>query len=220
MSAPPQQAARGTTAESLLLVAVVARAEEDRAALSAAFAAHRGHRVSCSCPLHSAAAVLDAQPPVDAIIGFVDDQSGWRQFRNLTARFPDILSILIVSDPDRLGAKADGRVLNALVELPREELAHRAAEITAQVVGANPIPPAPAARIKSHDQDRLNLLSDRERDVLALTASGLSIKQIAQRINRTYATVASHRIRMMEKLGLHDKVALTRFAIRVGLIEA
>lgn len=220
MGTQMRASARDGSAESLLLVAVVARAEEDRAALSTAFAAHRGHRVSCSCPLHGATAMLDAQPPVDAIIGFVDDPAGWRQFRNLTARFPDILSILIVSDPERLDARADGRVLNALVELPREDLARRAAEITAQVVSDNSVQRSPVARINAHDQNCLDMLSDRERDVLALTASGLSLKEIAQRISRSYATVATHRTRIMEKIGLHDKVALTRFAIRVGLIEA
>ncbi|GEM_PF-4915701 len=207
-------------AEAPLLVAVVARSEEDRTALSTAFAAHRGHRITCSCPLEAATAVLDRQAPVDAIIGFVDDQIGWRQFRTLTARFPDILSVLIVSDPEHLGAKADGRILNALVELPREDLAQRAAEITAAVVSANPIQRTAGAGGKAHDQQLLGQLSERERDILGLTASGLSIKEIAHRINRTYATVATHRTRIMEKLGLHDKVALTRFAIRVGLIEA
>lgn len=220
METQQRESAQGGAAEPLLVVAVVARSEEDRAALSTPFAAQRGHRVSCSCPLEAATAVLDGQAPVDAIIGFVDDQVGWRQFRTLTARFPEVLSILIVSEPERLGAKADGRVLNALVELPREELAQRAAEVTAEVVNANPIERTSNGKMREHDEQLLSLLSDRERDVLGLTASGLAIKEIAQRINRTYSTVATHRTRIMEKLGLHDKVALTRFAIRVGLIEA
>lgn len=215
----PPSAPKGG-AEPLLHVAIVARSEEDREALSTAFTAHRSHRVACSCPPEAATALLEGRHGVDAIIGFADDQAGWRQFRDLTARFPDILSVLLVSDPDHLGARADGRVLNALVALPREELAQRAAEVTAHVVRNGAVRPRANGTLDAQDQQRLSLLSDRERDVLGLTASGFSIKEIARRINRSYATVATHRARIMEKLGLHDKVALTRFAIRVGLIEA
>jgi two-component system, NarL family, response regulator LiaR len=62
-----------------------------------------------------------------------------------------------------------------------------------------------------------NLLTERERDVLRLVAEGLSSKEIADRTGIAVKTVEAHRGNISQKLGLHDVVALTRFAIRHGL---
>ena len=77
----------------------------------------------------------------------------------------------------------------------------------------------PLAEADAIDRRRLGLLSEREREVLVLTAGGHSMKEIARRLNRAYATIATHRTRIMQKLDIHDKVALTRFAIRCGLVD-
>ncbi len=63
-------------------------------------------------------------------------------------------------------------------------------------------------------------LSPRQREVLRLIAEGYSSKNIAARFGICESTVKSHRKNIMEKLGLHDRVALTRHAIRVGLTRA
>ena len=62
-------------------------------------------------------------------------------------------------------------------------------------------------------------LSDREREVLRLVASGQSTKQIAETLGIRPKTVSNHRARLMEKLGIHDVAGLTRYAIEQGLIE-
>jgi DNA-binding NarL/FixJ family response regulator len=64
-----------------------------------------------------------------------------------------------------------------------------------------------------------DLLTERERDVLRLVAEGLSSKEIADRTGIAVKTVEAHRGNISQKLDLHDAVALTRFAIRHGLVS-
>ncbi len=209
----------GNSLDSPILVAVVAEAEDDRVLLSTAIAGHAQQRVAFSVNLEVAGALL-AEQPVDAIVGYIDSPLQWRRFQFLAGRFPDILSVLLLSDPDRFDASADGRVLNAVVGVSRHEIADKAAQISMQAAMEFGVRPTSIDGADELDRRRLETLSEREVEILVLTAEGLSLKEIALRIHRAYATVATHRMKTMEKLGLHDRVALARFAIRCGLIEA
>jgi DNA-binding NarL/FixJ family response regulator len=63
-------------------------------------------------------------------------------------------------------------------------------------------------------------LTARETEVVKLVAEGLSNRQIAEELVISEKTVQRHRANIMEKLGMHDRVELTRYAIRSGLVEA
>ena len=63
------------------------------------------------------------------------------------------------------------------------------------------------------------LLSPREEEVLKLIAEGHSGKEIAETLVISPKTVERHRANLLAKLGLRDRLGLTRYAIRVGLIE-
>ncbi len=65
----------------------------------------------------------------------------------------------------------------------------------------------------------LDGLTDREREVLTLVAEGLTNQEIAGRLFISIKTVQTHRAHIMEKLNLHDRTELVRYAIRKGLIE-
>ncbi len=68
------------------------------------------------------------------------------------------------------------------------------------------------------ERERLeDLLSDREREVLQLIAEGNSIPQIASLLCISKKTVEAHKTHIMEKLNIHDKVGLIKYAIRTGL---
>ncbi len=62
-------------------------------------------------------------------------------------------------------------------------------------------------------------LSFRESEVLKLIAEGLTSREIAGVLHISDKTVERHRSNILEKLGLRDRVALTRYAIRRGLVE-
>lgn len=68
--------------------------------------------------------------------------------------------------------------------------------------------------------EQLSTLTPRELKVLKLIAIGLPQKLIAQRLTISIKTVDNHRSNLMNKLGIHDRVCLARFAIRERLVEA
>jgi DNA-binding NarL/FixJ family response regulator len=63
-------------------------------------------------------------------------------------------------------------------------------------------------------------LTDREREVLILVAEGYSSRQIAETLGISPKTVDVHRTNLMRKLNLHNRVEITRYAIRHGLISS
>ncbi|MEW2329799.1 response regulator transcription factor [Micromonospora chersina] len=79
---------------------------------------------------------------------------------------------------------------------------------------AQPEPEPPAT------PDRLRALTEREREVLALVATGLSNEQIAQRLVVSPLTAKTHVNRAMAKLGARDRAQLVVFAYQTGLVRA
>ena len=67
--------------------------------------------------------------------------------------------------------------------------------------------------------DALHQLSAREQEVMALTAEGFSSKEIGEKLFISPKTVDTYRSRIMEKLGLHHRSELVRFALRSGLLK-
>jgi DNA-binding NarL/FixJ family response regulator len=65
----------------------------------------------------------------------------------------------------------------------------------------------------------LEPLTPRELEVLKLIAEGSSSKEIAAMLVLSIKTVERHRANILGKLGMRDRVELTRYAIRRGLIE-
>lgn len=62
-------------------------------------------------------------------------------------------------------------------------------------------------------------LTDREREVLAMLARGLSTKEIATALNIGTRTVETHRANLMRKLNLRSVALLTQVAIREGIVD-
>jgi DNA-binding NarL/FixJ family response regulator len=67
--------------------------------------------------------------------------------------------------------------------------------------------------------DQYELLTRREREVLKLVAEGQSSKEIAATLVVSLKTIDRHRANIIKKLGIRDRVGLTRYAIRHGLTE-
>jgi DNA-binding NarL/FixJ family response regulator len=74
---------------------------------------------------------------------------------------------------------------------------------------------------QARDEPRIreDPLTPREREVLKLIAESRSTKQIAATLVISEKTVERHRENILDKLGMHDRVELTRYAIRSGLTE-
>jgi len=63
-------------------------------------------------------------------------------------------------------------------------------------------------------------LSEREREVLKLTAEGYSAQEIAERLIISAKTVDTYRQRIMDKLDIHHRSQLIQYALRKGLLTA
>jgi len=67
-------------------------------------------------------------------------------------------------------------------------------------------------------QDRYELLTEREREVLQLVAEGESVRKIADLLCISPRTAAKHKTNLMAKLDIHHTAGLVRFAIRRGVV--
>ena len=72
---------------------------------------------------------------------------------------------------------------------------------------------------RSGEQASYDPLTPRELEVLKLIAEGQTSKEIADMLVLSVKTVERHRADILHRLGMRDRVDLTRYAIRRGLIE-
>jgi DNA-binding NarL/FixJ family response regulator len=79
---------------------------------------------------------------------------------------------------------------------------------------------ANGAKLANKIQSRTSTLTDRELEVLRYLARGMQKKEIGQVMYISVNTVNRHTTSLMNKLNIHDRVELARFAIREGLAEA
>jgi DNA-binding NarL/FixJ family response regulator len=67
--------------------------------------------------------------------------------------------------------------------------------------------------------DLYDTLTDREKQVLKLVAEGRSNKEVAEVLGISVKTAMSHREHVMEKLGVHNRTELVKFALKRGVIR-
>jgi DNA-binding NarL/FixJ family response regulator len=73
-------------------------------------------------------------------------------------------------------------------------------------------------QLATGEADPYERLTDREREVLKLVAEGHTNQEIADLLALSVKTVLGHRTRIMEKLDIHNRTELVKYAIRKGLI--
>ena len=74
-------------------------------------------------------------------------------------------------------------------------------------------------RVRRGERMPPGVLTPREEEVVKLIAEGHSSREIAAALSISLKTVERHRANVLGKLGMRDRVELTRYAIRAGLIE-
>lgn len=72
----------------------------------------------------------------------------------------------------------------------------------------------------SEEEDLYEKLTDREKTVFRLIAEGYTSRQIAETLFLSIKTVMTHRANIMEKMNLHNRADLVKYAIRKGIIQA
>jgi DNA-binding NarL/FixJ family response regulator len=81
-----------------------------------------------------------------------------------------------------------------------------------------PAPPRRRGTVQP-PETKLDALTPREREVLRLIGRGMSRSEIAKTVKRSPKTIDGHRESIMQKLDIHDRGELVRFAIREGVVE-
>lgn len=119
-------------------------------------------------------------------------------------------------DADIMPAIAAGATGYLLKDVPREEL-FRA--VRAVHRGESVLAPSVANRL----MDRLRApaqepLSERELEVLALVAQGLTNREAAERLFISEATIKTHLVHVYDKLGVNDRAAAVATAFESGLL--
>ena len=153
--------------------------------------------------------------------------TGLQAARELSRLMPDLrILILTMYDNEQyffeaLKAGASGYVLKSVADRDLVE-ACRAA-----IRGEPFLYPGAVASLIRNYLDRVRdgesvpakAITDREEEILKLVAEGNSSKEIADLLFISVKTVERHRANLLQKLGLKDRLELTRYAIRAGLIE-
>jgi DNA-binding NarL/FixJ family response regulator len=163
-------------------------------------------------------AVLDVSMP---------RMTGLQATRELTRRSPRT-RVLVLSMHDNeqyffeaLKAGASGYVLKSAVDRDLVDACRAAMRGEPYIY-----PAAAAALIQDHlrraargDHHTGDPLTPREQQVVKLIAEAYTNEEIAQALVVSRKTVERHRANILEKLGMHDRVELTRYAIRRGLVQ-
>jgi DNA-binding CsgD family transcriptional regulator len=120
------------------------------------------------------------------------------------------------------GVRLSSRIKSLVIE-------HEGEKQTLIMYTIEPVKPADITWIRKHtpaedlfdaefiDLGLLNLLSERELEVLALMGIGLRQKEIAERLFRSVSTINRHRESIGEKLGVTDRAVLIQLASQAGL---
>lgn len=93
---------------------------------------------------------------------------------------------------------------------------HRGGLVLDPAVAKAAMAPDRTEDASASDYDRL---TDREKQVLRLVAEGRANKEVAEELGITVKTAMSHREHLMQKLGLHSRTELVKFALKVGVIQ-
>ncbi len=121
------------------------------------------------------------------------------------------------SDRERILRALDAGAIGYLLKDAEPDELHRA--IRAAVRGEAPLAPkAAAALLAARSSAGLSQdLTDREREVLQLVASGLANKQIARRLGISEKTVKGHLTHVFQAIGVTDRTQAALWAERNGL---
>jgi len=151
--------------------------------------------------------------------------SGLTVLSEITARFPDVRVIMLTMHEAREYAIQALRG-GAAGFIPKSAASAELTQAIDTVMRGKTYVSSETAQDRTlltergaREQELLEKLTPRQREILVLIAEGRSMKQIARALDISIKTVESHRAQLTERLSIHDVAGLVRFAIRTGLVK-
>lgn len=157
-----------------------------------------------------AAARLGASPPVVAILEVED--GGCSLLHDLRGRYGPDAAVVLVSAARTTPADVVAGLLIGADDYAAESM--DAEEFLARV--RRLVDRTRRESTATVDLRRLSSLTEREREVLALTAEGLTQKQVALALGISIKTVGAHMQNLLARLGVHSRVEAVALAVRAG----
>ncbi len=172
------------------------------------------------------AMVEKARPDVLVLDLSMPDLDGISVTRNIKPRFPDLRILVLTLHEDEallkeaikagaagyvLKRAAEAELISAIQVILRGDLYIDPSMIRGLLGEPRPIPAPPTNSPEN--------LTSREKEILKLIVDGYTNRQIGVHLNISVRTVEGHRANISDKLGLHSRVELVRYARDHGMIE-
>ena len=162
------------------------------------------------------------RPDIALIDVMMPRLSGLDAGQRLMACMPGLKIVYLTMENNPISmakAYASGAAAYLLKSSPMAELLQVLRSVARGDHCPTPVACGAASPCKAGGASPVAELSPRQMDVLKLVLSGWSMKSAARKLGITSRTVAFHKYRAMETLGLQGNAELMAFAVRTGLIE-
>jgi DNA-binding NarL/FixJ family response regulator len=154
-------------------------------------------------------------------------KTGLQAAREITHRKPDVRVLMLsMHDSEQylfeaIRAGASGYVLKSAVDRDLVEACRAAmrGEPFLYPAGVRALMREYIERARAGEALHTEMLTPREEEVVKLVAEAHTNEEIGEMLFISKKTVERHRANILEKLGMRDRVELTRYAIRRGLVE-
>ena len=154
-------------------------------------------------------------------------KTGLQAAREITHRKPEVRVLMLsMHDTEQylfeaIRAGASGFVLKSAVDRDLVEACRAAmrGEPFLYPAGVRALMREYIERARAGEALHTDMLTPREEEVVKLVAEAHTNEEIAEMLFISKKTVERHRANILEKLGMRDRVELTRYAIRRGLVE-
>ena len=162
---------------------------------------------------------VEHRPDVALMDLSMPGMGGIEATRRIVAQAPEVQVVVLTSFMDRdqiVDALASGAIGYLVKDAEPEELIRG---IHAAARGESPIDSRAARTMlgAQHASDPLDVLTERERQVLSLVSEGLPNKQIARRLEISEKTVKAHLTSAFRAIGVDDRMQAAMWARRHGL---